>query len=682
MTRAPHCRNERRRKAPTFGPDRDVYSGGTSCGDLTLQELRRRPDRAMAEERPVETSQGVSTPVPGPRAFAFNAVAAFGAMVVIVVLLSVYERQLPLRIRSASFCCPDVLDNIFSAANSNVDPCRNIFGHTCYALVTTRGDHPPPANLNTHPVDGFPKTDAGRAIAAYYRACVLSLDNYASVGRASAAVIGSVVNPPRSAPISSHGLLALIIDLSLKYGLPSVIEFSVDVTSNFEPYLKILPSPLVSPTESLAYSLLPKLKNDALETVYEDLQFHVDRDKVDAMLGDLPTLNVQPTQNYALDSIGELVPDVSPAEWKDLLGRYNVSDRHTIFSIQWQTLTNLFHTYFSPERREIAVITVLVAASVKLASVVLINADSRDAEIQTCRNRSQELMPLWILDQIRGVPTQPQDTAIKRAYDIVAATVLRIARSGMETSDLQDLEELFNEMRLLLPSEVVPAGLAIPMMTSVYAHAELVTRAYILQAQRHQALSSTISGTSLEDFLKNHVTIVGTVVTIPTSVYSLIPLSEDSEAMLLMSTVGVYIADSLWQFVFAKNWSASTNAALKAYRGCLLKNSRSIIEWPSRFLWLSVHTSVEASMDAEWDSVVNTGAAWNATRGQLFYMVFIRYLMCPAPHSMYPTFSQDVNSFMSGFRDFYRTFRCNVTASKITGAICSLRLLPSRGDSS
>ncbi|KAH8039226.1 hypothetical protein HPB51_005472 [Rhipicephalus microplus] len=229
-------------------------------------------------------------------------------------------------------------------------------------------------------------------------------------------------------------------------------------------------------------------------------------------------------------------------------------------------------------------------------------------------------------------------------------------------------------MTLLLPPEVVQGELAVPTMTSEYAHAELVTRAYLRRAWLHQTFSLGISRETLDRFQENHVIVEGGRVVVPTAVYSIISLGHVSDPVVLMPTMGVYLADALWDYVFVTSWSPETNVTLTGYRDCIERNSRSLIEWPSELLWLSVETSLEASKGADWDALVDTAGTWNVTRGQLFYMTFVHYLLCHSSHSRYPTFGIDVDVFMSAFADFYRSFRCNTTVSKITGAVCSLHL--------
>ncbi|KAK8774180.1 hypothetical protein V5799_011287 [Amblyomma americanum] len=267
-----------------------------------------------------------------------------------------------------------------------------------------------------------------------------------------------------------------------------------------------------------------------------------------------------------------------------------------------------------------------------------------------------------------------QDVAYRRAYNITAGAVLRKSFGTNKTEGFHKVEKALREMRILLPSDIVPRDLLIPSMTSGYAHAELAIRAYMLRSQRHQTFALRLPEDSAKSFLKNHVTITGNVLVVPASVYTLISLSNVTDPLVLMATVGVYLADSVWQFVFAGNWSEASSARLRAYQSCIESNTRSLIEWPSELLWLSVQTSFEASRDRDWDAWVDTSGAKNLTRGQIFYMTFVKYLLCEALHSRYPTYGMDVDVFMSAFKDFYRSFRCSMTVSKTTGTVCSLHL--------
>ncbi|KAH7946820.1 hypothetical protein HPB52_004442 [Rhipicephalus sanguineus] len=628
----------------------------------------------MSAEQPKDTSEGTRKPEAASMGgFVFTVAGAIVVMVAIIALLSMYEKPRMRHGRSAPFCCPDVLQQLLSGANLSVDPCLSIFGYTCYAYVTKRSDRREPVRLNTDPIDGFPKTEAGRAIAAYYRACVLSPDN-SSVAKASANALVSVANPPRTRSMTSQGVLELIMDLSLKYDLPSVIEFSVGAGPDLTRFLTVLASSLTDLSKNYSQDLLKTMKTEALETVNGALSSALSASDVDAFLSDLEKFKVGTTQNYTLHSLNDISPEISIAQWKNVMSSVGISDNASIFSIPKEALKGMFALVLNSERRLTALVSALVVASVKLASTVMINANTTDRKADICRGRAKDLLSLWVLDGIQLSQSPAQDAAIRRAYGIVADAVTRKAKSGMTGDDFYKLEETLKDLRVILPSEVVPADLTIPLMTSQYALAELVTRAYVLQARRYQTFTLALPDGFLLDFLKNHASLRPNVIAVPTVVYNLMPLSSATDTLLLSSTVGVYLADSLWQFVFSSNWSHASSEALNAYRSCIENSSLSLIEWPSKLLWLSVQTTIDISKDADWDVTLDTGGRWSVTRGRLFYMTFVHYLMCLAPNSIYSTFGEDVDVFMSAFEDYYRSFSCNMVASKINGASCSLKL--------
>ncbi|KAH7959463.1 hypothetical protein HPB49_011321 [Dermacentor silvarum] len=627
----------------------------------------------MVEESAVEDpSHTFNTPQPSQRSFACGAVVVFGTMMAIIVLLLLFDESPQQRIKTEPFCCLDVVNRVFSGANLSIDPCRSIFGHTCYAYVATRDDdYREPPRPNTDPVDGIPITEAGRAVIAYYRACVLSTGN-SSPGAASASALLDVTDPPVIASLTPQALVALIVDLSLQYGLPSIFEFKIGGAMGSRPYFNVSVASPNALASKHSPTFVKTLKADALKVVNEYFLSKISTQEMNEFLEDIEKSRAEVAERY-LGSLTDLTPNVTAGQWREILNKLRVSDlaNATVFL---QVTKEKFADSLKPEKRLHALVSALVSASVQLALSAFIEASSTDARTQACRHRAKELIPLLILDRIGNSPTRSQNAAIRTAYHMIAGAVRNKARVGMTKDDSKKLQETLKEMTVLLPSEVVPGDLAIPTMTSEYAHAELVTRAYLLSAWRHQTFTLGISQDALGGFQENHVTIGGGKVTIPTLVYPLITLGQVTDPVVLMPTVGVYLADALWDFVFTSTWSPESNATLTAYRECIEKNSRSLIEWPSDLLWLSVESSLEASKGVDWDTLVDTAGTWNTTRGQLFYMTFVHYLLCRTPHSRYPTFGIDVDVFMSAFEDFYRSFRCNTTVSKITGATCSLHL--------
>ncbi|KAL1418549.1 hypothetical protein MTO96_005588 [Rhipicephalus appendiculatus] len=609
----------------------------------------------MVEESAVEeTCRSPHHSEPSPRSFGYGAAVVFATMTLIIVLLLLFDKSPRQRLRTEPFCCPDVVNRIFSGANLSIDPCRSIFGHTCYAYVAGSWEDDYRAgrtglfydsetpSAETDPVDGIPITEAGRAVAAYYRACVLSAGN-ASLGTTSARALLNVTAPP-------------------DHRFPHASSSGRPDRRSVAPRHHRTPFPRRS---NLSRSFIETIKADALKVVNEYLSSNVSLQGVNDFAADVEKGKIEAAELY-VKSLTDLTPDVTAAEWGEILRKFHVRNLENSTAFLQVTKATFADT-LKPDKRLSAVASALVSASANLALDVFIAANGTDARSKTCRLRARELRPLLILDRIGNSPTGSQNAAIRTAYDLSARAVLAKARGGMTQDDFNELQAAFKEMTLLLPSEVVPGELAVPTMTSEYAHAELVTRAYLHAAWLHQTFSLGISQDSLDGFQKNHVTVDGGRVIVPTSVYTIISLGQVSDPVVLMPTMGVYLADALWDYVFATSWSAESNATLKGYRDCIERNSRSLIEWPSELLWLNVETSLEASKGADWDVLVDTAGTWKVTRGQLFYMTFVHYLLCRSPHSRYPTFGIDVDVFMSAFADFYRSFRCNTTVSKITG---------------
>ncbi|KAH6931772.1 hypothetical protein HPB50_000370 [Hyalomma asiaticum] len=597
----------------------------------------------MVEESVAEEpSHSFHHPEPSPRSFGYGAAVVLGTMMAIIVLLLLFDEPPQQRIKTEPFCCPDVVNRVFSGANLSIDPCRSIFGHTCYAYVATReDDYREPPSPNTDPIDGVPITEAGRAVAAYYRACLLSTGN-ASPGTASARALLNVTDPPSIASLTPQRLVALIVELSLLYGLPSVFEFKIGGSVASRPYFNV--SVAASLTASgHSQTFIETLKEDALKAVNEYLSTNVSLREVNDFAGMVEKSRAEAAELY-LESLTGLTSDVTAAQWGDILRKFHVRDldNSTVFL---QATKGAFADALKPDNRSRTLVSALVSASARLALDVSIEANGTDSRTQSCRQRAAKLRPLLIVDRIGNSPARSQNAAVRTAYHLIAGAVLNKARSGMTKDDIIKLQVALKDMTLLLPSEVVPGDLAVPTMTVRDA---------------------------LDGFWKNHVTIDGGWVTVPALVYTVISLGDVTDPVVLMPTLGVYLADALWDFVFSTSWSAESNATLKGYRDCIEKNSRSLIEWPSELLWLSLETSLEASKGADWDALVDTAGTWNATRGQLFYMTFVHYLLCRTPHSRYQTFGIDVDVFMSAFEDFYRSFRCNTTVSKITGATCPL----------
>lgn len=627
----------------------------------------------MGEEAGLEQSPtfNKSRMAPG---IACGLAGAFIAMLAIVLLLYINEKP-PQPVRTTEFCCPQVLRDIFGGANQSIDPCRSISYHTCYAHIVTRDGSTEPPALNNDPVDGNPTTEPGRAVAAYLRACLSLGETEATQnGRAAANALLNVTSPPTSSP-TSHSLVALIIELSLKYGLPSLIQFGLETGVNSTVHLKVSPAPLDSLPENLPVSMLSAFKADALDVVNHYFSLNLNLQEVDAFLAKVTDSRAYTTENYTLDSFGEIHSELTAVQWKEILGAFGVTDRVPVLGVSLQELKVKFAHILDLNQRMLSLVSALVSASRRLASRLVIEATTSEARRLECRKRANELLPLLVLDRVEYFRSESQDDAVIEAFKIVAGAVVNRSRSGMESGDFRKLATALNEIRVALPSQLVPEGLAIPTMTSNYASAELLARTYVRRAQVHQMISWGVSEGFSKHFLEPKASFTEGIFIVPTRVYSAVPLVDGADELLLASTVGVPIADAIWDFVFEGDWGPASNVALREYGSCIQNNSRSLIEGPSETSWLSLATSIDAvRMHGHWDSLVRPSGAWEVTRRQLFYMSFVHYLLCRDPRSKLDFFGLDVDIFLSAFEDFYHSFHCGTTVSPLTGDVCSLHL--------
>ncbi|KAH9380396.1 hypothetical protein HPB48_017609 [Haemaphysalis longicornis] len=589
---------------------------------------------------------------PSSPAFVCGLVGTFITMLAIVLLLYVYEKPPVQQVTTSTFCCPRVLKEILGAANPTIDPCRSFFDHTCYAYVPIQGGYTQRPPLNTDPVDGFPTTEAGRAVAAYHRSCMsLAEAETTAHGRLAADGLLNVTSPPKSS-FTSHHLVSLIIELSLKYGLPALLRFDLKMGGNSTVLLKISPAPLEFLPEAPSPNTVSELKADAFEVVKEYFSLKLSLQEVDAFLDKVTDSMTNATETYTLDSLGDIHSELTALHWKEMLGAFEIPDRVNVQGVPLKELKDKFAHILQPGQRVLTLVSALVSASVRLASRLVVHDSTSEDRRRECRKRANELLPFRVLDRISHFRSKSQDHAILEAFKIIGGAVLTRAKSGMTSDDFRRLETTLSGMRVALPSQVIPEDLAIPTMTSNYARAELAARAYVRRAQRHQMISLGVSEGFSRHFLQKNGSFTEGVLVVPTHVYTALPPVNATDPLLHASTVGVYIADALWNFVFSNDWGPLSNAALREYGICIQDNSRSLIEWPSEIMWLSLATSIDAARDSHWGSLVRPADAWEVTRGQLFFMSFVHYLLCRDPSSRLETFGWDVNIFLSAFEDF------------------------------
>ncbi|KAL1426143.1 hypothetical protein MTO96_018521 [Rhipicephalus appendiculatus] len=168
-------------------------------------------------------------------------VAGVAAVAVLLYFVSVPQRSTSKRL----FCCPQFLGRIVRLGNLTLDACERFFEYACYGFLGKRGNlYTWMFNVGTDPIYGYPATEAGRTVSNYYKGCLQWVSDTALRGTNSAQAILDQFNLD-SDSAAAINIIGLMLELSLRYDLPSLLEFALlqaDGASHFTVLNISLPS--------------------------------------------------------------------------------------------------------------------------------------------------------------------------------------------------------------------------------------------------------------------------------------------------------------------------------------------------------------------------------------------------------------------------------------------------------
>ncbi|KAH9381324.1 hypothetical protein HPB48_011752 [Haemaphysalis longicornis] len=650
-----------------------------------------------------------------PWAFAASALVVLGVMVFVTIVLLVFEKTSPRPNSAHPFCCPEVLVDVLEGSDLKINPCKDIFGHACIARTADSSNDFQARPFD--PINGSPKTTSAKAIASYYQSCLTASAVHVPPGTDAAKAILKLV--PIASPMLSESLLELVLELSLRYGLPSVLDVQVQTKNAGSlhtilhvalPYLSMLfnsSAELVAIRDNIVgifnvaffwnvsqkdfehffrnfYECRPNddHTNECSLTPQQTLTLSKGLNRCGANHTKKEARGSTQNKTISFASFLNISAVVTAMKWKQLLGKFvNLDSVYAVFGVPFDVLQCLLQEFLNTTHQPTTTMLALVSSSMHLTLRLLPPAESADSRKQFCELRSKELRPVWIQDSLQALPTHVQDTAIRATYLTLVSTVLRKMTNKMSPQDLHRLANVLGDMRLLLPSEVSPKNTPIPNFNTSFAEAYLKAQEYLSHTRTYHLRRLDVGLEFIRDVEGEDITIRGETLTVPLGIYNRLPLRNSWEPLVAMPTIGILLAGVIWNITFSSDWTSSTLDALEDYRGCLEESLRS----PNRLFrstrqlelsWLSLESCVQACRDNDWDKSVDNTESWNLTRGHVFYLIYVAYHHCKTvSERSYALVMEDVETLLAAVPDYLKTHSCDSTAYSRMASNCSLPVL-------
>ncbi|KAH7938309.1 hypothetical protein HPB49_022419 [Dermacentor silvarum] len=604
-----------------------------------------------------------------PWVLLYGAISLTVTMLIIVFLVFLFGKMLPVNRRSekssSTFCCPHILERVYEDVDFRRDPCENVLDYACAGRALPaihRGGTVQSSTVASlgDPITGNPVTAAGKAIAAYYKVC-FEHSHAKEPGYLVARAVLDVAAAKAFMPADC--LVRLLFELSLKYDLPSLLNIRVETAgSGISAYLSITFASLATISQIPTPAIFQAVKVGALSTINEELSTSVPLEAADVFFNALERANTYQAETSTLQDLQGAIPSITPARWKNITDRFVPSNKiYTIVGVPLHILRKHISEWMEYDAEPNSVTLALLGASIHLVSRITVTGHNDEQRTKAfCESAAKELRPLWVLRAAGRSHPQELNSAIEGVYWHVLRRVLRIVSFTMVKSDRDHLTRKLVRMHLLFPSDVAPTEQPVPKLTEHFARAYLSARAYMFEVRRHQA---SIVGIT-RDFMGelNSATIRSTAETlaIPSGIYASVVAMNTTEELLLMPTIGVRIANAIWEAVLTGNWSRGTKTLLRIYIDCIKDKVKAISSTHAALSisqWLSLETVVEATREDDWHARVD--GSRNLTFSQLFYAMYVQHHYCSGlPSQDSENFVKEANALISSFPDFVSSFKC------------------------
>ncbi|KAL3250901.1 hypothetical protein MRX96_055317 [Rhipicephalus microplus] len=613
------------------------------------------------------------------RSFAFCATVVLGGMASIIILLCLFEPPIQ-SVVTPTFCCPKVMEEILWAANFSVNPCQDAYEYTCSRRTTSATIYfeKQASIFSSDPLSGFPFTRAGRAIAAYYRSCLGGFATNASVARQSAEAVLKYTHI--TSPMAPERLLELILELPLKYSIPSVLDLRIQTVPGDEfSTILVVKMPTTSRFPIVFGSReLVEIKTDIINTINDALMSNVNMSDVDKFLQDLNSTQKREETN-SIVSLLSLTTRITAKQWVEALSRLlNYDTLFEIAGVPLHILNATLEKFLNPEDQPETTAMALISSSIHLASRITTHAKFSQDRNSFCELHAQQLRPLWIQDGIGYFSTSPQDIGIRSTYSTLVGVILQQIANMMTSEDLEKLTMQLNNVRLLLPSEVVRKDDELPVFDFTFAQAYLEGREYMFRTSMYRTRTLGVGVDFIEDVEKETTTSRGRTLTVPLIIYRMFQLKNDTDPIMAMPTLGVPLARAIWLMVFSVKWNNSFSESFRTYRECLVQSIKEGT-WlpspmrPSELSWLSLASCAEACRSDHWSDRLEGIGPWNVTRAQAFYMIYVTYHHCKSALGRYlPLATFDADTLLLTLPDYLTSHECNGTLPSQSASTCFL----------
>ncbi|KAK8773054.1 hypothetical protein V5799_012416 [Amblyomma americanum] len=683
--------------SPTMRQPSPARSASSQTSQLSPTTTPSPAGSPSAQPTPstIPRAQGKSV-FGSPKALAIQLVALVLVAVLVLFLWAAYNREWKPKhtvVHAPKPCCAREAEELYHHVNSSISPCRSVYHHVCGRYA----ERPEPLafkDFNYFSLKNFytaPNTIIGNAVYTLFQSCLVATANAHNQGSPTADAYLDVLRPTIGELKTKHKILVFLLRMTVKFNIQPVpvmtlygrggwprSVFIADLEVFRKPGLFAVimrkTRPLIEDAIAARYE---QVRRDCLKTINMRMNLNVSLEAMDSLEKelDVPYDPNHIISNFSL--VAQLVKPLTVDDWRRII--LNVSDAKVPDKLchpNIQLLSKTFSILLNDTRQPDTIVFFIF----KAVSDFLLEQLKRSLWTYThkyfafCLVVLNEYSLMGIGSAIEENINGPEhDATLHNIFAEIVTAIWRRAKSIFPTEDRPRLSSYLNSLRILLPTDIYPLNKRTPPLGRDYVRNLLNLFAFGWSASTYQPPPGVTSKMS-KAVVIDKISAFNDSVVISMNAYSALHFGNGSERLVVLSAIGVQLADVVWKQIFysGPKWSKATRQLLEGYKSCqkglgvLMTRRHKHFSLPL----LSIETAMELARDGHWLRSFRAVPLWETSRCQLFYLLFVYHHYCPGNDAGKPALAKEVQYIASISEDFRAAFKCR--PPKMPLRTCSL----------
>ncbi|KAH9384766.1 hypothetical protein HPB48_026779 [Haemaphysalis longicornis] len=607
------------------------------------------------------------------------------------IVLSVSNSRQPVSVTDTPSCCLRETEWLFYHVNISVNPC--IFLHDYVCGVYREQREPPAFGESNYSSEKElylyrpPPRKSGIAVYRLFQSCLSAVANIEKQGGSTATTYIGALLPNTAVTKSKRDLLLFLLQMAVRYnimshpvvalygrgGFPSRVFFENMHLLRKPGFLAVLlltrTAPSIRGDVSDQYH---RLRKDCLQTINRMLNLSVNLKNMEDLERDLDvtfgkgiTANDFTFGNAVLanfSDVDKLAPSLTMADWSWAVRNVSGSDPPAmLFHSSVDALRKTFGVLLDVRRREVTLVFFIFKAVTNFLLEMLNESGGIRSKRRFlyCKSIIYQYSPLMLVNKIETY-SREHAAVFHRIFKKILAEIAAQTARIMPPTDHTRLLSYHKNLRLLLPSDLLPAHKKIPSLTGDFVR-NLLTLFRSGWSNEGKDLLPGITEDLYKNFSLRKIGIFNDTIVIPVFAYTIYTFHASDELVVPSAIIGVPLADALWKNIFSEHeWSTDTSKLLDNYTACQVSLGTLVTTSLRRFHvpLLSIETARRVAVSSLWQSQFESFGGWRVSRCKLFYMLLMYHHYCPAPLYFKERFLKEAQYIALISEDFRDAFKC------------------------